>query len=90
MRKPKQQAVFPTADQERKFRYLLSKLPLLTKIYDDDDGNKVIAVRPKAVDHLRSVADKFGNPNPEILQKIIVQLNADPVLFIKFKHQSNG
>lgn len=77
---------FATADHERRFKALLSKVPMSAKVWNED-GKCIIAVRPKNVASILEAADKYGAGDTFILGKIVKALNADPVLFIRFEHK---
>ena len=74
---------FDTPDRERKFKFCLSKTPLLCKIYETDEA-KIIAVRPKEFSRFRKVLADNGLGNCETSAEILKAIEWMPTEFIRF------
>jgi len=83
----KDHITFPTDEHERKFKHCLTKTPTLARIYTDDDGNQVLAIRPKDIPKFRFVLSENGLGNCEVSAKVLKLIESLPTEFIRFVHK---
>lgn len=84
--KIKNLVIFPTDAHEQRFRSCLTKTKTIARIYTDDGGNKVLAIRPKDFPTFRKVLADNGLANCDIAFEILKLIEWNPAEYIKFTH----
>jgi hypothetical protein len=77
---------FPSADAARMFRLCLGKVTTLCKIYSDDEGNRVIAFRPKDFPSFRFVLENHGLGNCPVSKGVLKLIEHNPAEYLRFTH----